>query len=112
MYKRPYYITGLMVFTFFMTVLFIMPWFSFASSTVGASVDKADGYVISPVEEPNLVQLAAAELSVGMTKTEFYDIKGTPDEVKRPSSEESREVWVYRCMNSDGFHEDCLYLFF
>jgi hypothetical protein len=112
MYKRPYDITGLTMFTFFMTVLFIMPSFSFANTTVRSSVVIVDGHVSPPGEEPTQFQLAAAELSVGMTKTEVYEIKGTPDKVKRPSVEESREVWVYRCMNSDGFNEDCLYLFF
>lgn len=58
----------------------------------------------------NPIQLAEADISVGMTKLEVYEIKGTPNKVKRPG--ENREVWVYRCMNSEGFREDCLYLFF
>lgn len=67
----------------------------------------------SGTEKPtNTIKLAEADISLGMTKTEVYEIKGTPDKVKRPSVEESREVWVYRCMNSEGFHDDCLYLFF
>jgi len=90
-----------------------VPGSSWANSTneSGSGIFKNDE--CSPREEPtNPVQLAEADISVGMTKTEVYEIKGTPDKVKRPDSEESREVWVYRCMNSDGFHEDCLYLFF
>ena len=26
--------------------------------------------------------------------------------------ENDKEMWIYRCLNSDGFNEDCLYLYF
>lgn len=56
--------------------------------------------------------LAKGSLQRGMTKKEAYDIEGVPYRVVRVPDEEDKEVWVYRCMNSDGFNDDCKYLYF
>ena len=56
--------------------------------------------------------LAKGSLQRGMTKKEVYDIEGVPYRVVRVPDEEDKEVWIYRCINSDGFNEDCKYLYF
>ena len=56
--------------------------------------------------------LAEGSLQRGMTKKEAYDVEGVPYRVVRVPDEEDKEVWVYRCMNSDGFNDDCKYLYF
>lgn len=59
-------------------------------------------------------RLIAAEdgIKTGMSKVEVYEVKGVPDKINRLPDLENKEQWVYKCMNSDGYEEDCLYLFF
>jgi len=72
---------------------------------------------INPVkvtESPEniLIEVAKGRLFIGMTKVEAFEAEGTPYRVKRLEGEDDKEMWVYRCMNNDGFNEDCLYLYF
>ena len=59
-----------------------------------------------------IIKLAKGRLFVGMTKIEAYEGEGVPYRVKRLKGEDDKEMWIYRCLNSDGFNEDCLYLYF
>jgi len=70
--------------------------------TSGNLIESRDTYIIA----------AGGALSYGMTKTEAYDAKGVPDKINRLPDEGGKEMWVYECMDSDGFNEDCLYLYF
>jgi hypothetical protein len=112
MHLRTYNVAVPLFIIFFISPFFFMPEFSFANSTDWSYGGIFKRYEFCRREEPRPIQLAEAGMSVGMTKLEVYEIKGTPYKIKRPSGEENREAWVYRCMNSDGFQEDCLYLFF
>lgn len=64
------------------------------------------------LDENIVLEIAKGRLFVGMTKVEAFEAEGTPYRVKRLEGEDNKEMWIYRCMNGDGFNEDCLYLYF
>ena len=62
--------------------------------------------------EDSFIIIAGEALSYGMTKSEAYEVKGIPDKTNKILGEEGKEMWVCKCVNDEGFNEDCLYLYF
>ena len=78
------------------------------STTFCSFADIRSDYVLD--KQANvIIKLAKARLFVGMSKIEAYEAEGIPYRVKRLEGENDNEMWIYRCLNSDGFNEDCLY---
>lgn len=86
-----------------MSLLFSTAFFSFADIMSDHVIDKQVNQVI---------EIAKGRLFVGMTKIEAYEAEGVPYRVKRLEGEDGKEMWIYRCLNGEGFNEDCLYLYF
>lgn len=100
------------LFFLILAVMIFIPLFSF-----GYDIEKPDSVIFIEhdccgQENVTVIQVAESDLSVGMTKLEVYEVKGTPYRVNRLAGESNREQWVYRCMNSEGYEEDCLHLYF
>ena len=77
-------------------------------------LSSAEFYLSEAIEssENVIIEVAKGRLFIGMTKVEAFEAEGTPYRVRRLEGEDNKEMWIYRCMNGEGFNEDCLYLYF
>lgn len=95
---------------FLIAVFCLMAATTFGYKTEFDKSNEASGNFMK--SEDSFIIIAGEALSYGMTKSEAYEAKGMPDKTNRIPGEEGKEMWVYKCINDEGFKEDCLYLYF